>query len=220
MNEQASERRNGRGQGLVELAIVLPILLLLLMGVAEMGYLLRNYLVVINADREACRFAARGRFSDHDVVERAVNAGGVVRLGGQDVPFLRTHGTEPNTGVIVTHIPMDSDGYVDVFSITTWVSGVVSAGPYSTTYVQPSDSAISLTQIVQRQGEATQSINAERAAGGYEEMDNHIVVVEVFFIHYPLFGNTLSNLSAGIVPEEPWIMRADTEMRVTTDRGG
>lgn len=209
-----------RGQGLVEFAIILPLLLLLLLGVVEMGYLLRDYLVVVNADREACRFAARGRFSDEDAIARAVNAGGVARINGQDVPMLRTRGTEPNTAIIVTHIPIDTNGHVDVVSVTTAVSGVVSSGPYSTTFVQPSDSTISLTLIAQRQGNATQSINATREAAGYEKMDNNVVVVEVFFMHYPMFGKMLSQLSAGIMPEPPWIIHTDTEMRVVTDREG
>ena len=82
------EHRAKRGQGLVEFAIMLPILLLLLIGLAELGFALRNYLVVVNADREGCRFAARGRFSDERVIERVISAGGVVRRGGLDVPFM------------------------------------------------------------------------------------------------------------------------------------
>ncbi len=215
-------RRVSRGQGLVEFAIILPILLLLLLGVVEMGYLLRNYLVVVNADREACRFAARGRFSDEAVIARAVNAGGVIRINGQDVPILRPDplSTDPNTAIIVTHIPIDSNGHVDAVSVTTAVSGVISTGPYSVTLVQPSDSTISLTIVTQHQGDATQSINATREAAGYEKMDNNIVVVEIIFMHYPMFGKMLSRLSAGIVPEPPWIIHTHTEMRVVTDRGG
>ena len=61
--------RTERGQGLLELAVILPVLLILLMGLVEIGYALRDYLVVVNACREGCRFAARGRFSDQDVGE-------------------------------------------------------------------------------------------------------------------------------------------------------
>jgi len=215
------DKRDELGQGAVELALVLPVLILLLIGVAEMGYLLRNYLVVVNADREACRFAARGRYTDERIIERAISAGGAIRINGQDVPFLRTHGTEPNAAVIVTHIPMDVSGDIDPISITTAVSGVVSSGEsYTMTYVQPSDSGISLTQISEHQSDATQEINAERAAAGYEQMENQIVVVEIFFIHRPVWGGLLNTLSAGIVSEGPWIMRVETKMRVVKSRGG
>ena len=49
------KRRAEAGQGLVELAIILPVLLILLFGLVEMGYALRNYLIVVNA----CRLLAR-----------------------------------------------------------------------------------------------------------------------------------------------------------------
>ena len=63
-----------RGQSLIEIAIILPILLLLLLGVAEVGMGLRNYLVVVNANREGARYAAHGRFGDDVTVATVLNA--------------------------------------------------------------------------------------------------------------------------------------------------
>jgi hypothetical protein len=208
------ERRTDRGQGLLELAVILPVLLILLMGAVEIGFALRDYLIVVNACREGCRFAARGRFSDQDVGARVVSAGGVVRLGNPpaDVPFLRTYGTDENTGIIVNHIYMDSAGTVP--SHTTWISGVLPSGTGGVGPILAADSQISLTQVVQRHGPATQSINATREQAGYAKMGNHIVVVEVFFMHHPLWNNPFVPLP------DPWMMRAQTEMRVVTDRGG
>lgn len=208
------ERRTDRGQGLLELAVILPVLLILLMGAVEIGYALRDYLIVVNACREGCRFAARGRFSDQDIGARVVSAGGVVRLNDppSDVPFLRTHGTDENTGIIVNHFYMDSAGVVP--SHTTWYSGVLPSGTGEVGLILAADSQISLTQVVQRHGPATQSINATREKAGYEKMGNHIVVVEVFFMHHPLWNNPFVPLP------DPWMMRAQTEMRVVTDRGG
>lgn len=220
-----NERRCGRGQGLVELAIILPILLLLLIGLAEIGYLLRDYLVVVNADREACRYAARGRYDDESIVERAVSAGGPVRLEGQDMWFLRTHGESPNAAVIVTHIPMSDTGGVvqpvviacdpgDIPNASICMSGTVYADG-AIRPVETSDSGVSLATVIMRHGQSTQDINATREAAGYDRKSNDIVVVEVFYMHYPIFDNTLSRLSFGIVPEAPWMIRTDTEMRVT-----
>jgi len=206
--------RTERGQGLLELAVILPVLLILLMGLVEIGYALRDYLVVVNACREGCRFAARGRFSEEDVGARVVSAGGVVSLGNpsSDVPFLRTHGTEENTGIIVHHILMDSAGAVPTY--TTYVSGVLPSGASGVTPILAGDTRISLTQVIDRHGPATQSINATREEAGYERMPNHIVVVEVFFMHHPLWDSPFVPLP------DPWMMRAHTEMRVVTDRGG
>ena len=61
-----------KGQSLVELTLVLPILLLMLLGLMELGMLLRAYLVVVNANREAARFASRGTFTDGQVAQRAM----------------------------------------------------------------------------------------------------------------------------------------------------
>jgi hypothetical protein len=210
-----SKQQTERGQGLLELAVILPVLLILLMGVVEIGYALRDYLIVVNANREGCRFAARGRFSDSSVGERVVSAGGVIRPGSSatDVPFLRTYGTDPNTGILVTHIPMQSSGDVEPLSVTVWISGVLPSEAGVPRQITRADTALSRAQIVERHGPATRRINAAREAAGYDQMSNHIVVVEVFFMHHPLWNNPFVPLP------DPWMMYAQTEMRVVSDRG-
>ena len=207
------KRRTESGQGMVELAVVLPILLILMIGLVEIGFALRDYLIVVNACREGGRFAARGRFTDDRVGERVVSAGGLIRVGDPltEVPFLRTHGTDPNTAIFVTHIPMDEAGQVP--SHTIWISGVVpiTGGVRA---ILETDSAVSLAEVVDRHETSTQDINAMRAAAGYDQMANHIVVVEVFFMHHPLWNNPFVPLP------DPWMMYARSEMRVVTDRGG
>ncbi len=52
-------RKGGkRGQSLVELALVLLILALILVGVIEYGFVLNNYLHVLDASREGARFSS------------------------------------------------------------------------------------------------------------------------------------------------------------------
>jgi len=207
------KRRTEGGQGLLELAVILPVLLILLMGLVEVGFALRDYLIVVNACREGCRFAARGRFEDQHVGARVVSAGGVVRRGSPatDVPFLRTYGTDENTGIIVSHIVMDADGAVPTY--TTWVSGVLPSGDGEVRLILGDDTKVSLTQVMDRHGPATQNINAMREDAGYERMGNHIVLVEVFFMHHPLWNNPFVPLP------DPWMMYGKTEMRVVSDRG-
>jgi Flp pilus assembly protein TadG len=53
-------KRNVKGQSLVETALVLPIILLLLMGIIDFGFMFNNYLMVGNASREGARKAAAG----------------------------------------------------------------------------------------------------------------------------------------------------------------
>lgn len=52
--------RNERGQAMVELALVLPILLILFMGTVEFGRIFHSYLVITNASREGARLATLG----------------------------------------------------------------------------------------------------------------------------------------------------------------
>jgi len=49
-------RRKTKGQSMVEIAIALPILMLLLSGMVEFGFMLNSYLSLLDATREAARF--------------------------------------------------------------------------------------------------------------------------------------------------------------------
>lgn len=52
--------KDNKGQSLVELALVLPLILLLLMGVAEFGRVFHTYLIITQGSREAARLAVVG----------------------------------------------------------------------------------------------------------------------------------------------------------------
>jgi Flp pilus assembly protein TadG len=52
--------KDQRGQSMVELALVLPILLVLLMGAVEFGRIFHSYLIITNASREGARVAVLG----------------------------------------------------------------------------------------------------------------------------------------------------------------
>jgi Flp pilus assembly protein TadG len=58
MPKPTARHRSTQGQSLVELAIVLPVLLLLLMGILQLGFLLFTQVGLTNAAREAARNAA------------------------------------------------------------------------------------------------------------------------------------------------------------------
>lgn len=52
------QRKKTRGQSLVEFALTLPILLMLLSGLVEFGFMLNDYLAIVDASREAARKAS------------------------------------------------------------------------------------------------------------------------------------------------------------------
>ncbi|HEX8550696.1 MAG TPA: TadE/TadG family type IV pilus assembly protein [Abditibacteriaceae bacterium] len=65
--------KHRRGATLLEFALVLPILLLLLLGIIEFGWLMRNNAVIANAAREGARSAAMGQIQAN-IYERVVQA--------------------------------------------------------------------------------------------------------------------------------------------------
>jgi len=60
---QNSEAQRNRGQSAVELALLLPLLVLLLVGLVEVVFYARTYLVLLTATREGARVGARGAAS-------------------------------------------------------------------------------------------------------------------------------------------------------------
>lgn len=62
--------RKDDGQAMVELALILPVLLLIIMGIIEFGFMFNNYLTLNNVSREAARYASLGG-TDSEAVVRA-----------------------------------------------------------------------------------------------------------------------------------------------------
>ncbi|PKM82424.1 MAG: pilus assembly protein TadG [Firmicutes bacterium HGW-Firmicutes-14] len=55
-----SFRRKQHGQAVVEMALVLPILIMLIFGIVEFGRILNTYMIVTNLSREGAREGAVG----------------------------------------------------------------------------------------------------------------------------------------------------------------
>lgn len=66
--------RNEKGQSLVEFAIVVPVLLLLVMGIIEFGWLFNGQITLTSAAREGARAGMVGGLSDELRHERIKNA--------------------------------------------------------------------------------------------------------------------------------------------------
>ena len=79
--EDALIRSRSRGQSLVELALVLPLLILLLGGLVETVFYVRNYLALLEASREGARIGARGSASYDDSEIDALVQQDLVRQG-------------------------------------------------------------------------------------------------------------------------------------------
>ena len=83
---------------LVEFALVLPMLLLVVLGIAEFGFIFQRYEVVTNAAREGARMAVLPGFTNADVIARVrtyVTQGRVA-----------TTATNPNIAITNVTIPV------------------------------------------------------------------------------------------------------------------
>lgn len=62
-------KKSEKGQGLVEFAIILPILLLLIMGIIQFSIIISAQVTITNAAREAVRSSALSISTDDDIKE-------------------------------------------------------------------------------------------------------------------------------------------------------
>ena len=157
-----------QGQSLVELALTLPILLLLFLGLIELGFALRAYLVMINANREAARFASRGVYTDEQIATRAL-----IAFSGQ-LP-VRTTGPNPNTGIIITrfHIPSES-GLEATYDTPVYTTGTLT----NSTRISPAQYLVVLQQQHDEFNQDLIGTHPEAARASHE-----VVFVEIYYYH-------------------------------------
>ena len=112
-----SRKPHEKGQSLVEMAIITPLLIFLLLGVFEVGHAVRGYLALVNVNREITRFSVRPGYLDFtdvgtiDTSYQKVREWVDVSLGQQlNMDFTNT-GDINNTGnatLIVSHVVVDT----------------------------------------------------------------------------------------------------------------
>lgn len=69
MSRQGRSIRGERGQTMTEFAVILPVFLMLLLGIAQGGIALNHYLALTDAARAGARYGAVLRTSDTRVTE-------------------------------------------------------------------------------------------------------------------------------------------------------
>ncbi len=69
-----SRFNNEQGASAVEMAIILPLLIMIIFAIFQFGLLFNNYLAITHAAREGARMASVGNYSQSLVIKRAVPA--------------------------------------------------------------------------------------------------------------------------------------------------
>jgi Flp pilus assembly protein TadG len=67
------QSRRRRGQSLLEFALVVPVLLVILLGIIEFGWYIKNQLTISNATREGARIASIGK-TQSEIKDRIKNS--------------------------------------------------------------------------------------------------------------------------------------------------
>ncbi len=107
MNTSSSKPlEKNRAQGLVEFAIILPLLLMLILGIVEFGRLIFTYVITASASREGARFGSAvgqgmPQYRNCDGIRSAtLRAGSLIGMTTADVAV--GYDTGPSTGIFYT----------------------------------------------------------------------------------------------------------------------
>jgi Flp pilus assembly protein TadG len=73
-----------KGQSLVEMALITPVLIIMMMGLFEVGYALRTYMVLLQANREAARFLAKEVYNHDQGAQQFLYAASALDLDWDD----------------------------------------------------------------------------------------------------------------------------------------
>jgi hypothetical protein len=103
-------RRKERGQSLIEFAVTAPMLLVLLLGLVEMGHAFNSYMTVVAAARDAARLGAQ--IGDGDIESDATDQATLTTLVQNEIARLE-NAPIPNTcadpGICITHGIKEAD---------------------------------------------------------------------------------------------------------------
>jgi Flp pilus assembly protein TadG len=124
-------KKHSRGQGLIETAILFPVLLIVLSGLVEFGFLLNEYMAIQDAARNAARFAADLDYRSSDTNQScASDASGTRDFYRQITCLVKKELAQERPEIILDVKNGHDDVIVSAFSIasdTTTVTSTVAA---------------------------------------------------------------------------------------------
>lgn len=90
--------KKDRGQGLVEMALILPFLLILIIGIVEGGIALHHQLIVVNAAREGARFGSFGASPDAVCAQTLLATSGMIEFSEENAVIAVIRAKTSGTG--------------------------------------------------------------------------------------------------------------------------
>jgi hypothetical protein len=203
-------KKSINGQSMTELAIIAPILLFFMIGIFEVGYALRNYLVLVNLNREAARFSIRPGYLDlraisfeevgyGDLVNHIIDAaGGQIKTDFGESMSLLVNVIEIDTG-----FPCDPELRVDgQWDEADCDCDLVGTNPYTSYitvngltdpryyYSEPPglESRFDIEALTKELAIKNNEFNCTAVKKGRLPSQEDVVIVEMIYQHEQLFG--------------------------------
>jgi len=157
--EAKHTRRWDKGQSVVELALTLPVLLIIMVGLVELGSILFSQMTVTNAAREGARFGVAGA-TDNDIMQVTQNA--LTTILNYDDTNVNLYVMRGKTGADGRFDTSTDDIHADSYwYVRQMISGTTATQPVSPTLIESSL--------------------------GYSP-DVEVLIVQVFYDHQALLG--------------------------------
>jgi len=124
-------RRDDSGAEIIEFAFVVPLLLLVVVGIMDFGFMFQRYEVVTNAAREGARIASLPGYVEADVTQRVqdyLTAGGLTDTATISLttgPVVLDSGSTVNLATVVVDYPHE-------FTLVGPIAGLVGGGGWGT----------------------------------------------------------------------------------------
>jgi Flp pilus assembly protein TadG len=112
--------RSQKGQSIVELALILPIIIIILFGIIEFGRIFYSYIVITNAAREGARLGSVGK-SDIEITEKIKQTAPLP----QSEQKLKITRLEPSEASRSPGLPLTVEVSYDVDIITPFFSSFI-----------------------------------------------------------------------------------------------
>lgn len=191
-----------KGQSLVEMALATPLLIFILIGLFEVGYVIRDFMIIDYFTREVARYASR---SDVLNFEEATGYQRVVKhahnILDQDVGIIISLYDVPS------QLPCEPRKRAEPVGMDFWPNcdcELAMSSPYQTVTVRSPASDFQLryrtdptlvtrlddNALIQQLNYGNFMLNCEKMKQSLSTvpMGNHTIVIEVFKEHYQLFG--------------------------------
>ena len=144
--------RGERGAELIEFALVFPMLLLVMLGIIDFGFLFQRYLVVTNAAREGARIAVLAGYNTQDVENRVKDY------------FTASGITVTPTNPYFTHLPAQG---VNIGGTCMTLVGVQVHHPHNYLFLGPIVGLLGGSSFTNKTLTATVRMRREGAAAAY-----------------------------------------------------